>query len=43
MESFDTSWFRGFKVFEEQGLSNSSSHKDIPVIGCNKDTWQWIG
>jgi len=39
MESYDTSWFRGFKVFEERGLPKASSRKEILVVGCKEDTW----
>jgi hypothetical protein len=37
MESFDTSWFRGLKVFEEWGSPKSSSREVILVVGCSED------
>jgi hypothetical protein len=42
VESFDTSWFRGFEVFEEWGSPNSSSREVILSVDCEEDTWQWI-
>jgi hypothetical protein len=36
MESFDTSWFRGFEVFKEWGSPKSSSCEVILVVGCRR-------
>jgi hypothetical protein len=40
VESFNTSWFKGFEVVAKKGSPKSPSREVILVFGCSEGMWQ---